>query len=70
MVPKIGRPGLSAAVRVDTPIGAIYDNSLVLLGYDGPLQGTAGQSVRATLCWRAAAPISADQTLFLEVVVF
>jgi hypothetical protein len=68
LAPAYARPTLETAVQVDTPIAVVYGDSLELLGYDGAVEGIAGESVRATLCWRAVAPISANQTLFLEVV--
>jgi hypothetical protein len=55
-------------VAVETPIGVVYGDSLELLGYDGTVEAIAGQSARATLCWRALTPMAANNTLFLEVV--
>jgi hypothetical protein len=68
LAPAYARPQLRAAVQVDTPIAVVYGNSLELLGYNGAVQATAGQSVQTELCWRAMAPVSLNHTLFLEVV--
>jgi len=68
LAPAYTPPALQSAVTVDTPAGAIFDDRLELLGYQGSVQATAGQSAQATLCWRALAPMTNNQTLYLEVV--
>lgn len=68
LAPAYARPPLQTAASIDTPVGAVFGGSLELLGYQGSVAATAGQSAQATLCWRALAPIAANQTLFLEVV--
>jgi len=68
LAPAYAQPKLAKAVAVDTPIEVVYGDSLELLGYNGAVVATAGQAVRATLCWRAVTPSADNQTLFLEVV--
>jgi 4-amino-4-deoxy-L-arabinose transferase-like glycosyltransferase len=68
LAPAYAQPKQAAVVTVETPIGVVYGDSLELLGYDGAVRATAGQSARATLCWGAVAPMAANHTLFLEVV--
>ena len=68
LAPAYARPPLQSTVTIDTPVGAVFGGSLELLGYQGSVPATAGESAQPTLCWRALAPIPANETLFLEVV--
>ncbi len=68
LAPAYARPWPAPTSQVDTQIGAIFGSRLELLGYDGALPAVAGDHLQATLCWQATAPVTGDDTLFLEVV--
>ena len=68
LAPAYARPNPATGDLLDTPVGVIFGDSLELLGYQGPVEATAGDSLRVTLCWQSVAAIPADDTLFLEVV--
>ena len=68
LAPAYAIPAPETARQLTTPIGVVFGDSLELMGSAGAITATAGDSLQATLCWQAIAPVPSDHTLFLEVV--
>ena len=70
LLPAYARPAplTVAAAGAVTPQTYFFNNEIELLGYGFPERVVAGRPLALRLCWQAIAPVSADYTIFLEIV--
>ncbi len=70
LLPAYARPAplTVAAANVDVPKTYFFNGQIELLGYSGPSRAVAGEPLSLTLCWQAIAPITANYTLFVEII--